>query len=154
MNTSLAITISPPLRYNNKLFKNPNKCQYMDDLIFIRHVFHYNRIGSYIIYPEFDQKGRLHYHGTLNLSHDELVRFYKHAVHKLGNLGFVDHKRLLTFMDKLKWSIYCKKEFGLTRDILEIQSPIMSIGDKKTVKCVKVQEIKTPTLFDYFKLET
>lgn len=93
-----------------------------------------------MIYPEFDPKGRLHYHGILTLNHTEKVRFYKHAMHKLKLLGFIDIKPMDTFKDNLKWLIYCKKDFGFTADVLDIEEPLFKNVSKKRVKTLKQQE--------------
>lgn len=133
MNTlcqKLAITISPPFRDMYKNFAQPNRFLFFDDRIQIESIFKYNKIGRYIIYPELDPKGRLHYHGIVTLSHNERVRFHKHAIHKLKLIGFVDIKPLAKLKDNLKWIIYIKKEWGFTSALLEIDQPIMKQNNK------------------------
>lgn len=121
----IAITISPPPRTLYRDTKNPYQFQFLDDKLIITQVFKYNRIKSFIIYPEFDSKGRLHYHGILNLNHNELVRFHKHAIHKLRKLGFIDISPINAFSNNLRQIVYMSKDWGYTKDILEIDSPIM-----------------------------
>ncbi|AYP28868.1 MAG: replicase [Cressdnaviricota sp.] len=153
MNTSLAITISPPSRVINNKLKEPFKHLYADDKNYIEQTLKYNRIGRYIIYPELDPKGRLHYHGVINLDSNELVRFYKHAFHKLKTIGFVDIKPLKTFTDKFRWTIYMSKDWGITRDILDLNSPILKVTRNKlnkTSATVAGESLSNLTLFDYF----
>lgn len=124
MNTSLAITISPKNRVLGSKLRNANKNIFDDDTFQIKQILKYNRINKYIIFPEFDDKGRLHYHGILSLDRNQYIRFYKHALTKLSLIGFVDVKKLKEFQDKLKWLIYCKKEWNISSEILEIENPI------------------------------
>lgn len=124
----VAITISPPCRLSNyKRYKDPQDLVFNNDLVSIYSILSYNRIYKFIIYPEFDFKGRLHYHGIISLDSNQKVRFYKHALIKLKNIGFVEIKPLKTFLDNLKWLIYCSKEWGITRDILNIKNPLSFI---------------------------
>lgn len=135
MNTpiqKLALTISPPRRDCYNRFKNPNRFLYLDDKIQIQSILKYNKIGGFILYPELDSKGRLHYHGIIRLDSNEKVRFHKHAIHKLRQIGFVDIKPLKTFEDNLRWSLYMKKEWGFTQTVLEIVDPLMK--EKRTLK--------------------
>jgi len=120
----LFITISPPHRDSTKKFKNPNRILYLEDKIQIEAVLKYNKIKGYLIYPELDVKGRLHYHGTLRLNHTEEIRFYKHAIHKLKSLGFVDISSPKDWPSELRWCVYQSKEWGKTKQILEIKEPI------------------------------
>lgn len=120
-----ALTISPPNRVKYTKESNPNKNLYMDDKLIIKNIMKYIKVGTYIIYPEFDIKGRLHYHGIIDMDHTQYVRYMKYAQFKLPQLGFTDIKKLQTYEDNLKWVIYMSKEWGTTREILEISRPIM-----------------------------
>lgn len=159
MHTTVAITISPPHRSDNIAFSDPNLMTYLEDRSYIRQILNYNRIRRYIIYPEFDDKGRLHYHGTITLDHNQYVRFHKHAIHKFRRLGFTDIKSLKEFDDKLRWSYYIKKNWGLTKEILSQQEPMMvEIKSKQTDKISK--DIKShsrdnisSTILDYFSIK-
>lgn len=154
MVTSLAVTISPPQRYEHYLV-NPMKMVYLDDVLYFRQVLNYSRIKRFIFYPELDPKGRLHYHGIVNLDHNEEVRFYKHTFFKLYNVGFVDTKKLKTFKDKLKWTIYMQKEWGKTKDILSINWPFLPDHKLRDIKdnITQQRELITKKLItDYFTL--
>lgn len=129
-------------------FREPNKLYFIEDVSHIRAVLKYNRIPRYIIYPEFDEKGRLHYHGILALDSNQYIRFYKHAMHKLKRIGFVDVKPLKTFKDKLRWICYIKKSFGTTREILSIEDPVMVMRYKVHIHHT---DFDNPSILDYFK---
>jgi len=127
MNTSLAITISPPNRIKGTKVRNPNRNMFDEDRKNIKSIFKYNRIKRYIVFPEFDVKGRLHYHGVLTLDSNERIRFYKHAMHKLALTGFVDIKPLNDFLGHLRWLCYIKKQWHITKQVLEISRPIANV---------------------------
>jgi len=161
MNTSLAITISPKHRTHGTLYVNPQRHLYLDDRMIIAFYLKKSNITRYIIFPEFDEKGRLHYHGVLTLNHHQFVTFYKQTYFKLSRLGFVDVKQMSTFEDKFRWSIYMKKNWGITKDILEIDVPIIkhqiipTPRKKKTINADIISEGRSLncSLFDYFAVE-
>lgn len=125
MNTSLAITISPPNRIKWSGFRNTNRHLYDSDKFIIQAIMKYNRIKDYLFIPEFDIKGRLHYHGICTLTNTQKVRFYKHARVKLTSIGYTDVKAIGTnIKDKLRWLCYAKKHWAFTQQVLEIDRPI------------------------------
>jgi len=130
----LAITISPPSRMLYNKNNNPNRMLFDDDRNMIKSIMSYNKIYSYIIYPEFDEKGRLHYHGIINLTNTQYVRFHKHAIHKLKQIGFVDISIIKTFVNNLRYIVYMSKNWGETKMILEISYPIIPRRDKAYVE--------------------
>lgn len=111
------ITITPPPRHGNQ------KHVYLDDKLHIQSSL--KKIKRYMIYPEFDSKGRLHYHGILLCTDSEYVSLYKECRPKLERLGFVHTEKLETFNNNLRTIIYCQKEWGTTKDILELDNPMM-----------------------------
>lgn len=119
-NIQYSFTLSPPDRtskYISMHVINPLKHIYMDDMLIIKHLFKKIKLRNYIIYPELDPKGRLHYHGTLTMTKTILTRFYKYAKPHLQRIGHVDcspAKRIV------EWNIYISKEWPFTKDILEI----------------------------------
>lgn len=125
----LAITISPPPRYKYIDKANPNRMLYDDDQSQIKSILSYNKIYTYIIFPEFDN-GRLHYHGIITVNNTQYIRFHKHAIHKLRGIGFVDISILLEFKNCLRQSVYMMKEWGFTKAVLEISYPIIARRDK------------------------
>lgn len=147
---SLAITISPPHRPYCK-FIHQYKMMYIDDTFIIRHAFKKNRIKRFIIYPELDSKGRLHYHGIINLDKNEYVRFYKSTLGILQrNIGFVDVKQLQSFIDKMRWVTYMGKDFGTTKEILDITNPFLPYHSPKPNKDIQSPPSLTPNILDYF----
>lgn len=155
------ITISPPLRIVNVIkHKDPNFHIYFDDMIQIRSILDYNRFEHYIIYPEFDSKGRLHYHGRINLNSNEKIRFYKHAMAKLAQIGYF-HTSVIKhdIKSQLHWDLYMKKEWPITKEILGIDNPIMPIRQSvkakednlnARIKLILAEEDKSDELSRYF----
>lgn len=155
MNTTIAITISPPKRTIMQKNIEPYNLLYNMDMYHFVSIMKYNRIRRYILYPEFDIKGRLHYHGTLILDPNQYIRFYKHAIHKLAiKIGFIDVKKLLTFKDKLRWVMYMSKEWGLSKEILSIQDPLLPLHQiKHQPKCYYDDSDEGNLITNYFNFE-
>jgi len=130
----LAITISPPYRDKYKCNANPNRMLYDDDRIQIKSIMTYNKIYNFIIYPELDDSGRLHYHGIINLTNTQYIRFHKHAIWKLRNIGFVLITIIKEFINNLRQVIYMSKHWGETKCILNVSYPIMIRRDKAYAK--------------------
>lgn len=129
MNTAYSLTISPPYRRTTlRGLRNPLKHLYIEDTITIQCILSYNKIKGYMIFPELDPKGRLHYHGIITMSPNQKVRWFKHAKPKLENIGFVDMKPLETYIDRIRWGLYIRKEWYLTQKILELTEPLMIIN--------------------------
>lgn len=149
----IGLTISPPIRTNNKM-SNPNKMIYDQDIIQITQILKYNKISSYIIYPEFDEKGRLHYHGKLNLDNNQYIRYHKHAIHKFRQIGFVDSKLIKTHIDSLRWLTYISKNWLTTKEILEIIHPIMphTTSRQYRIKPAAPAPPPHPTIFDFMSI--
>lgn len=66
----------------------------------------------YVLVPEFSDKGRLHYHGTIQIT--DKLKMYNNK-YKLDRLGFTKMDPLKTFKDHLRWTLYCRKNFGWMR---------------------------------------
>lgn len=86
---------------------------------------YYNRYISkirvkFILYPETDLKGRLHFHGVIERNEDN-IQDYNWTIKFLSNWCFICVKEIKHFG---KWILYCKKDFKVTRKILKIKSPI------------------------------
>lgn len=122
-----SFTLTPPDRahkYSQMKYKNPLKMVYLDDRLIFQHVFKRIKLHNWIIYPELDRKGRLHYHGTLNMNHTQLTRFYKCGKPLLQRLGYVDCSPTVNHLD---WLIYCRKDWYITKEILDLDIPISGI---------------------------
>lgn len=102
-----AITISPPYR------KRSPDYLYSDDKLVIRRLL--NKCSRhYLLYPEFDERSRLHYHGIVYI-HD-LVKWHKHVKHNIDRMiGFTLIKKIRTIDEHIGWINYCKKG-GYTYD--------------------------------------
>lgn len=103
---SLALTLSPP------------DCKILTVMeIFNRHKVKLKQVKSnFVLYPELDLKGRLHYHGTICKT-----EFFRDDLKVLEDIGFVKIKPI----DHVTgWVKYCRKEWKLTKKILKIKKPI------------------------------
>lgn len=100
-----ALTISPPQRTGcpKTLYKKDRDIIYYYIPKFSNH---------FILFPEFSQCGRLHYHGIIKVT--DKYKFY-HTKHLLDNLGFTMWKPLKDYQGQLAWLTYCKKDLGITR---------------------------------------
>lgn len=147
----LAITISPPPRYKYIKNKDPERLQYDDDKSQIKSIMSYNKIYTYIIFPEYDDKLRLHYHGIINMTHTQYIRFQKHAIHKLRLIGFVDISIINEFINNLRQCVYMQKNWAETKQILNISYPIIPRRDKHYAICPKEKEkTKDNSLLSFF----
>lgn len=106
----VALTISPkPLDYDvNLLFQ-----AYMNRYI------SYIKV-KYILYPEMDLKGRLHFHGILERN-EENIKAYNWTIKFLQNWCFICVKEITSMGN---WIKYCKKEWKITKKLLRLKNPI------------------------------
>lgn len=96
-----ALTVSPPYRTQSPTYLYNSDKPWLQKQL--------NRCSDhYIMYPEFDERGRLHYHGIILLRSISSWGFVKSTIDK--NLGFCCLKKLGSFRDKLGWLLYCTKE--------------------------------------------
>lgn len=139
------ITISPPPRLGKP------SVLYGDDMHVIQWVL--RKIKRYIIYPEFDEKRRLHYHGMIIMTASERCTLYKECIPKLTSLlGYVDTSEPKNFNENLRTVLYCQKEWNDTKHILDIESPIFP--KKKTKSQAKLSPLPSELdegIFQYFK---
>lgn len=150
-----AFTLSPPSSY----YVTP----YMlyEDKILKLHKLLSKSCESFMIYPEYQQyTSRLHFHGVIKVK--DIIKWHKSTRRHLSRMGFVHCKGLVTHDDRLRWSIYMQKEFGLTKQILGIDQPMMKMSDPSLYlnsKYTTLMDIKpilqeqNKTLFDYFEEE-
>lgn len=149
MNNSFALTISPPDRVVNYALnkvKNPLRSVYEDDLQVIRLAL--NRVSvDYIVYPELDITGRLHYHGKLTINN--MTNWKSYSATKLKTIGFINMKPNPTE----GWDKYMTKEWDQTKTILQISEPITYAPLKrgrKSKPCDICQLQAKHTIMDYF----
>lgn len=152
MNTTIALTISPKNRINeHRRYRNPAQSVYYDDKFFIQTVMDRSRIRDYKIYPEFDDSGRLHYHGIVHVDANQKCRFYRYTQAKLSMIGFVHFKVLHTEDDKERWNKYCVKTWDESKSILEIEYPMLYDSYRFiTDKIQKSENSELKTILDYF----
>ncbi len=100
-----SMTISPSYRLFDPLYL------YNEDLpMIVRWCRKFSK--HYIFFTEFDDVGRIHYHGTIQI--DDQIKYYRTKPYIDRSFGFVKHKRLKTPLDLLKWTFYCRKQYHLT----------------------------------------
>lgn len=75
---------------------------------------------KFILYPETDLKGRLHYHGVIDRSEDN-IKDYNWSVKLLTNWCHICLKEIRSLGN---WIKYCKKEFKITKKVLKVKEPI------------------------------
>lgn len=103
----LALTISPP---NIKYMTVPE--------IMNKHLRYLSRMKcKFVLYPELDKTGRLHYHGYIYKSDIG----YKEDLELLKKIGYIKIKDI---SNNKGWLQYCKKEWKTTRKLLHRREPI------------------------------
>ncbi len=130
-----SITISPPLRPFAPLYL------YNEDIPIIRRWFK-KFSKHFILFAEFDESSRLHYHGTIYI-HD-LIKFHKTRYHFTYRVGFVKTKLLRTSNDLLKWTFYIRKDYH----IMYKEFPFI-MHTAKVKKVIKPKLIRK-SIMDYF----
>lgn len=142
----VALTFSPPTSNNTPKFDHYN--YYMQILKIIK-----PSTCRFVMYPEIDKSGRLHYHGILHVK-DE-IRLYKDTFPKLRKMGFIKVKQMKTFMSILGWLTYCMKEWPKTKLVLECDEPIYRkrVHNKIQVKPDKSRPQRSLLEFGFFSAD-
>lgn len=135
-----ALTISPPYRDHSI------KYLYKWDKPFIQKAL--NRCSRYyIMYPELDLQGRLHYHGVVRLTSLTSWGFVKRTID--NDIGFACIKKIKGFKEHLGWLLYCRKE-----DQTQLPKPILPyIFPKGRPKNSPAQRHTRLTLYDFLNLD-
>lgn len=120
----LFVTISPPVRNNKPEYL------FQDDIVIINRIKLCSK--KYIIYPELDSKGRLHYHLIMSL-HDK-VKWHKSVLPGFRKIGFVKIEWMKTFKDKLNVLQYIRKEWPDSSMVIGIKEPIYPLRRMKKKK--------------------
>ncbi len=68
--------------------------------------------SNYDIYPEFDDSGRLHFHGIFECK--DKIKFYR-TQNRLKKYGFVKYEGHITD----KWLTYCRKDLSTTLGVFD-----------------------------------
>jgi len=124
----IALTISPEQRVEvkaNGLNLEEVRQRYLKDCYCLHTAL--NRCSNnYTIYPEFDDKGRLHYHGIVFVHSLIAMKLETNPVLQ-DKLGFI----CIKYDPDEKWDQYCEKEWEITKEILDITDPIRHIDLRK-----------------------
>lgn len=114
MNGSLAFTWSP----DPKRFKGVRpEYQLYDTLPIIRLLRQCSK--SFIIYPELNIQGNIHYHGIIDIS--DKIKWHKKVLPSFKFHGFVVLK---TIFDLNQWNDYIKKDREVMKDIINTELPL------------------------------
>lgn len=123
----MAITISPPDRVSK--YNRLEGIYKMDKFSLNKKLRNCSKY--FILFPEVDLQGRLHYHGVIKI--DDQTKWYKSVLPYIrGTLGFVLLKPLKTTTDMLKWNIYSMKNWASMKDIFI--EPIIITKPKRLLK--------------------
>lgn len=142
---SVFITISPPTSLLSLRYRLQHYHDLLDPIL--------RRMSkSYILYPEFDEKGRLHFHGFLH-GFDNIK--YIATNYKLNRIGWTKIDKLKTFKDNLRTVLYCQKEWRKTTQIFKCIGIDIEPLFKKHLRRSQLS-IATPqappraSIYDYF----
>lgn len=133
----LALTLSPILRKGNPLQIFRLDC--IDTLCAL-----IKCCSDVVIYPEFAENGRLHYHGVLYVN--DLVKWYKSVLPTLNHKGFVLIKSKNI---DAKWSEYCSKNWEITKNVLNMTDPVgleylqKTLENHKMVKALLKDKVRS-----------
>lgn len=146
----MALTISPPHSIMSPKYLYQQERRYLEKVI---------RTFSkkYIVYPEIDDQGRLHYHGLFTI-HDK-IKYFNYGLLKLKQLprqvtkystqnqAYVCIKPSKTVEQRIGWIVYMSKDFYTSRKVLDIVEPIYPCKPRRI-------RIKHPSqkqsILDYF----
>lgn len=105
---------------------------------------------QYIVYPEFDKKDRLHYHGVFRM--DDKIAYLKNKYLLFKQIGFTKCDKIEDFENKLRWLIYISKDWGQNKEIFE--GPIMYENMRRYNRRIRAvsRGARPITIFDYFKI--
>lgn len=126
----LALTISPP---DSKLSLKDTWLKHLRRIALIE--------SRFILYPETDRKGRLHYHGIIWKD-----KFYKESIEKCEKMGFI---KLVEITSLEGWYKYCKKEIKITKSMLELPKKFKCI-DHEYVSKYKLESTSRNILSYFF----
>lgn len=128
----MAFTLSPPMIVGDY-------CEHYHTTILPELVRFFRRCSKrYIVYPEFSDTCRLHFHGLLYV-HDKTAMIK--GLPRLQRLGYIKMDKIKTYKDHLNWIVYISKERAHL-DALKITEPIYPrkpIRSKKTLDSLKIE---------------
>lgn len=119
------ITISPKYR-----LKDPKTLFVLDENEITRVMNRFSK--RYCLYPEFDSKSRLHYHG-IALVHDH-IKMHRSKYEIDTMIGLCKFDKLHSFKDRLRYLTYSMKEYADTRRVLKKQIRYRNRRRKKKIQ--------------------
>lgn len=84
----------------------------------------------YILYPEFTDTGRLHFHGLYYI-HDKVAMLK--GLPRLQRIGYIKQDKIKTVMDHIRWIVYISKDRACLH-ALKIEEPIYPRKPKRSRK--------------------
>lgn len=110
---------------------------------------------SYILYPEFDEQGRLHFHGMLH-GYDRIKYFaWKY---KLDRIGYTLVKPISEKTNaNIGWVLYCQKGWRSTCKVFSNVGvkivPLVKKNLRRKKEIIKyVEEPKVVNIYNFFQL--
>ncbi len=131
------ITISPPFRnYSPEFLYNK------DTPIIIRWLKRFSK--HYIMFSEFDDSSRLHYHGTIYI--DDITKFHKTRYNFSERVGYVKLDLLKKNKNLLTWTMYIRKQqYYMSKDF-----PFYYHKKNIKIKKLKQKEVVKKNIYYYF----
>lgn len=127
------ITISPKYRLQDPLLL------FHDDIRFLRPQF--NKFSNhYIIYPEFSDQSRLHYHGIIYINNT--LKYNKSKWRIDVHLGFMYCRYINDHKENIKSILYSSKQWGINKSYFKEPFIYQKDGTKyKEPMCVKYKRL-------------
>lgn len=128
----------------------------------IKYIFRYLAMCTtdFVMFPELNKQGNIHYHGTLYMTDNQRINFYKNKMKHFRKLGYI----LVKGRDiNQKWTDYQSKDEEMMSEVLNplpvplLRSEYLNNNDKvkreKTYlkKYLKKEELKPTLLMILFK---
>lgn len=124
-----ALTISPPFYRGSPAYK------YAEDCVMIRKLLN-GFSDRYLLFPEFDENARLHYHGSIWIK--DKIKFYKTKYLIDKHIGWSKFDPFKKKYDNIGWLCYCRKHYT---DRMDKEFPVIKYGSLRRKKYRKpVQE--------------
>lgn len=122
----VALTVSPRLQLGNPINILREHCRiYFKDML---------NIGEFMLYPEFTDNGRLHYHGMVWIK--DQIKWYKKTLPTLNQLGYVMVKNHIDD----GWEDYILKNWQVSKQVLGLEESINNEYVKNIVSQFKKKQ--------------
>lgn len=108
------------------------------------HIRKLNKCAKYIIYPECNLAGNIHFHGTLEIY--DKIKWYKSVLPTFKRNGFVCIKS----NPNDKWTMYIEKDKSTMEGVLNITLPITQETKQITINSYTDKlSVESKTIYDY-----